>query len=127
MDAKEFLGEFDRMCITLKSQGKCNKEDCPIGKLDVWDIYEETRSSCCEEVCKFYSDEAVDIVEEWSKENPAKTRQSEFLKMFPKARTDNNIIDLCPAALDSSFTCNLKKHCISCSTCRKNYWSERID
>ncbi len=108
MDAKEFLGEFDRMCITLKSQGKCNKEDCPIGKLDVWDIYEETRSSCCEEVCKFYSDEAVDIVKEWSKENPAKTRQLELLKIFPKAETDEEgVVMLCPVKIDSSFKCRV--------------------
>lgn len=65
--------------------------------------------------------------EELSKENSTKTRQLEFLKIFPKARTDDNIIDLCPAVLNSDFTCKLKTYCTSCSTCRKNYWSKKVD
>ena len=124
MDAKEFLKEYDRMCTTLKKQHKCNEEDCPIGRIYTWDP-NKIRPSCYDIVCKCYS-EAVDIVEEWSRKNPAKTRQSEFLKMFPRMSTNDNIIHLCPASLDFDFTCN-RKSGFSCDECRKNYWLERIN
>ena len=124
MDAKEFLKKYDRMCTTLKKQHKCNEEDCPIGRIYTWDS-NKIRPSCYDIICKHYS-EAVDIVEEWSEENPAKTKRSEFLKIFPKACTENNIICLCPEMTDSDFVCK-RKSGFSCSTCRKNYWSEEIE
>ena len=124
MDAKEFLKVYNRMCTTLKTQHKCNKEDCPIGRISTWDP-NKIRPSCYDIVCKCYS-EAVDIVEEWSKENPAKTRQLELLKIFPKAETDEEgVVMLCPAKIDSSFKCRINN--ATCSQCCKDYWSEEIE
>lgn len=37
-------------------------------------------------------EETVSKVEQWAKDNPVKTRQSEFLKMFPNAKTMGGVI-----------------------------------
>lgn len=73
----------------------------------------------------------VQIVEQWGKDHPAKTRKSEFLKMFPNA---NLIIftRLLPCSLDKtlkplrcakygylSITCR-------CDRCRDDYWNEEV-
>lgn len=124
MDAKEFLKKYDRMCTTLKKQYKCNKEDCPIGRIYTWD-YNKIRPSCYDIICKHYS-EAVDIVEEWSEENPTKTRQSELLKIFPNVeRNEEGVAIICPKRIDTNFKCRTNN--TKCSQCCKDYWSEGIE
>lgn len=73
MDAVEFFKTVNRLC---KNQ-KC--EECPVYKNDM----------CCmvgfdDESVKSI-EETVSKVEQWAKGHPVKTRQSEFLKMFPNA------------------------------------------
>ena len=55
--------------------------------------------------------EIVERVEQWAKEHPVKTRQSEFLKMYPNARIDDGVIFLVPCAIDTveydSYKCRL--------------------
>ena len=84
----------------------------------------------CREYIKRHPDEAVAIVERWAKEHPRKTRQSEFLKMFPRAgRGEDGLIVFCPEDFDSKFECPLKRgggHDL-CGECRKNYWLEEVD
>ena len=67
----------------------------------------------------------VEAMSEWIKKNPIKTRQSEFLKMFPNA---TNVLDFCPHAMDSTFKsfCNLASS-EYCRTCKKDYWLTPID
>lgn len=45
----------------------------------------------CSTYAQRYPAEAVEIVERWAKEHPAKTRQSEVLKMFPSAATEKDL------------------------------------
>lgn len=123
MDTKKFFKDLNRMCETLSDEDKCSNEGCPIYKKYYIPSYNS--QSCYHAVCR-HSEEIIDIVEQWAKDNPIKTRQSELLKIFPRVHIDNNIIDLCPAALDSDFTCKLNTFRISCGECRKKYWLEEI-
>lgn len=67
----------------------------------------------------------IDIVQEWSDFHPVKTRQSEFLKMFPDATTQDGTLTINPCNLD------WKTHGLCCSNncddCRKKYWLEEIE
>ena len=68
-------------------------------------------------------EETISKVEQWAKDHPVKTRQSEFLKIFPNADIDN----ILPCDLDK----NLKRgHChdddAGCFYCKKNYWNEEV-
>ena len=43
------------------------------------------------------AEEAVDAVERWANEHPVKTRQSELLKLFPNAKSDETGVSyICP-------------------------------
>jgi hypothetical protein len=85
----------------------------------------------CNDYIKRCPAEAVVIVEKWSKEHPLKTRQSEFLKMFPRASmASNGTIDFCPNSFDEEFACPEKgkfdhSEC-ECPDCRKKYWLEEV-
>lgn len=79
MDAVEYVKQRERMCGYYTN---CN--DCPA-------VYYEGCSSL-NGVSKL-----VPIIEQWAKEHPVKTRQSEFLKMFPHPRLDRNgCLMICP-------------------------------
>nr|DAO00620.1 MAG TPA: hypothetical protein [Caudoviricetes sp.] len=56
------------------------------------------------------------------KEHPVKTRQSEFLKMYPNARIDDGVIFLGPCAIDNSHKCTL-----DCKKCCRDYWLAEIE
>lgn len=119
MDAVEFFEERDRMC---KSFG---------GDCTGCDIYKVTMSNLsCNAFIFTRPREMVAIVERWAKEHPRKTRQSEFLKMFPRAgRGEDGLIVFCPEDFDSKFECPLKRgsgHDL-CGECRKNYWLEEVE
>lgn len=66
-------------------------------------------------------DKANEIILNWCEEHPTKTRQSEFLKMYPNAVLDDDkVISICPENIDIENGINCGKQ--SCDTCRKNYW-----
>lgn len=72
-------------------------------------------------------EQAVVRVERWAKANPVKTRQSEFLKIFPNVKTDDGVIVFCP----SNFLPAVKRNAYcgkyeSCKECRKNYWLTEV-
>jgi len=123
MDAVEFFKEHGRMCDSLAPS--CI--GCEIMKSVA---YTTDGHGTCREYIKRHPAEAVEIVERWTKEHPLKTRQSEFLKMFPRAgRGEDGLIVFCPEDFDSKFECPLKRgsgHDL-CGECRKNYWLEEVD
>lgn len=119
MDTVKFFKTVNRLC---KNQS-C--EECPVYKNDM----------CC--MVGFDDDsiksieETVSKVEQWAKDHPAKTRQSEFLKKFPDAYL-SAITRLLPCSLDKtlkplrcakygylSITCR-------CDRCRDDYWNEEV-
>ena len=66
------------------------------------------------------------IVEKWSAEHPIKTRQSEFLKMFPNAKLVNGHINICPKAINDTVTNYIDCRNLLCSDCKEKYWLEEV-
>lgn len=88
----------------------------------------------CNDYIKRLPDEAVAIVEQWAKENPKKTRQSEFLKLFPDARLFDGVLAIDPCKINSSRFDS--KECrtysdefgvLSCDKCREQFWNEEVE
>ena len=78
MDAVKFLKTKNRMCKT-----KVLCKNCPL------DAY---KSECDTiDVEDFKLIKIVSIIEQWDKENPAKTYKDDFLEKFPKAVIAENI------------------------------------
>ena len=107
MDAVKFLKEFNRMCKMYTDCAGCPFEG---------HLY-------CTENPAWHTDatyeSAVDFLEQWLAEHPAKTRQSEFLKLFPNAQTGHDhLLMICPQALDTGVPCNAP----DCRECRRKYW-----
>lgn len=67
----------------------------------------------------------VEQVEQWAKEHPVKTRQSEFLKMYPNAVVMNGGV-LCVRPCDVDNT--IKNFCktTNCGVCRRDFWLTEI-
>ena len=75
MDAVLFLKEKDRMCRQLYTH--CS--DCPLSPINNDSGYG------CEAYVSQRPEEVVYVVEQWSKENPPKTKKDKFFEMFPNA------------------------------------------
>lgn len=113
MDVVKFVKSVNRLC---KNQSGCAK--CPI-----WE-----KGMC---MARFgdYSveniEETISKVEKWAKDHPIKTRQSEFLKMFPDAKiNDDGILAFCPDAFSQK-----EKYCHKynkCEECCKDYWLTEV-
>lgn len=83
-------------------------------------------NQACGNLIREFPDKANEIILRWCKEHPIKTRQSEFLKMFPNAKIDNcGTSILCPQWVDKDFKCNRQRLC--CTECRKKYWLAEVD
>lgn len=115
MDAVEYLKVKTRMCDSLKECG-----DCPLDKINNTD-----NINCFD---RHYEEEAVAIVEKWSAEHPKKTRQSEFLKMFPRVRTsDDGVIYMDPCDVDTSYENENGCGNITCRDYKEKYWLAEVD
>lgn len=112
MDAVKFLKERKRMCRTCKTCKNC----------------ELNTKHCCSEATEAQMIEAIEIVEKWSKEHPAKTRMSEFLKQYPNANlTDEGVPNVLPCELDRRFLTSGNCSKMSCTDCYVQYWLEEIE
>lgn len=111
MDAVEYVKTQFRMC---RSKDSCS--ECPL---------QDKENCCCITDTIEYVEKAVQIVEQWAKEHPVKTRQSEFLKMFPNAAIDEDdgILCICPCVIDESIGCTNGK---SYNDCRRKYWLAEV-
>lgn len=109
MDAVEFLKTARRMCSTYE-----NCANCPI-KNRTYDCFGDIQA--IEEI-----NEVVRNVVKWASEHPVKTRQSEFLKMFPNALIHETIY-ICPQYVEEDFKCPRK----FCRECRNNYWLAEVE
>ena len=122
MDAVKYLKTKQRMCAAHRRECK----HCPLSldnngvELNCY-MFQECRP-----------EEAVAIVEKWASEHPAKTRQSEFLKMFPNAPFEPYFgIGINPCDTDKRYGAGDKyeHNClgVSCNDCRRKYWLEEIE
>lgn len=123
MDAVEYEKVRFRMCRTnILKKGGC--KGC--------DAYNILRQRCgfVVSVVKSEAEDAIKkniaIVEKWSKDNPIKTRQSEFLKMFPNAPKSGRVLDICPKDLNIDYMPPKRCENISCSACKTDYWNEEV-
>lgn len=115
MDAVKFTRAAMRMCNDYYS--KC--WSCPAG--------DNTSCKLDSSYSAISAEEKVAIVEQWAEKHPAKTRQSEFLKMFPGAdvgKTDG-CLTLCPCNIYEK----MRKECggPKCSECRKAFWLAEVE
>lgn len=117
MDAVEFLKEKERMC------NKCSAcSGCPVDKKNNG-FYMD-----CEDLAIENPEEFVAIVEKWSAEHPVKTRQSEFLKMFPNADLiRDGVVNICPRSTDVNYKTSYECFHTDCDDCYKEYWLAEVD
>ena len=114
MDAVEFLKARSRMCNDNVCEG-----GCPL-------FY------CCNDRIDDNMVELVSIVEQWAKEHPVKTRQSEFLKQWPDAEiSDDGLPSIAPCQLykdteekDENGVCCKN---LECAECRRDFWLKEIE
>lgn len=112
MDAVKYLKERNRMCDSYNNM--C--DGCGFGKVPKCNRTEDDNP-----------EKAVEIVEKWSAEHPIKTRQSEFLKMFPNAPLrENGSIAICPLDVDRDAKCSQKQGA-RCPDCQKEYWLAEVE
>ena len=121
MDAVEFLKQFNRMCKAYNDDG-C--KECPAYKYRCGEEFDEQE------------EDGVSIVEKWAKAHPIKTRQSEFLKMFPNAKkSPNGVIDICPRKFEpeeyksttANGVCIHSDEGYCCDKCCHDFWLKEID
>ena len=119
MDAVKFMKEKKRMCDLYVNAIGCTC--CPLS------VYNNKTAEKCKHYIFNKPEEAVAAVEKWSSEHPIKTRQSEFLKMFPNASIGvNGAITICPCHIDAKFEteiCGISK----CEDCKKEYWLVEVE
>lgn len=117
MDAVEFWKTIDRLCRAKEDCSSCplNGYACDVNLKDVARYY--TLESVQEMVQK---------VEQWAKDHPAKTRQSEFLKMFPKAEIKDDALWMCPKYISYDYRPEENCYEISCSDCKHKFWLEEV-
>lgn len=114
MDTVEYVKQRERMCDYYANCYGCPARD-----------YE--RCSSLDGIFKL-----VPIVEQWAKEHPVKTRQSEFLKMYPEAEIgDDGLPGVDPCQLYKEMA-NVEIHdgyCnkYGCAECRHDFWLKEIE
>lgn len=110
MDAVDYAIARCRMC----NYGK-DCFGCPAMGIECFDP--GTRAS---------AEKLVSIVEAWAKEHPAKTRQSEFLKLFPNADADaEGVLFIPPCRIDKTLYGTLCRP--GCAGCRRDYWLQEVE
>lgn len=68
------------------------------------------------------------IVEKWSKAHSRKTRQSEFLELWPNAKVFvDGVLDFCPQELDSRYPCKSTDIEMRCQSCRRKFWMQEVE
>lgn len=120
MDAVNFIKTINRMC---EYYNQCDEPGCPLKSSEL----------NCNELSGMVNDEEkiVSRVEKWNKEHPVKTRQSEFLKLFPHANLEKDgILKVFPCNLDKNYNSKCENKdgdsYITCENCRKEYWTKEI-
>lgn len=112
--AEVLFGEFYRMCERNESCCKC-------------EMYKPAGNEACIKWISKNTKEAIEIVQKWSDEHPIKTRQNEFLKMFPNVVRDDKTIQIIPCVVEQGY--KPPKGCknISCRVCREEYWLAEVE
>lgn len=113
---KTFVKEKNRMCQSLKPETLC-----PLKQGWTSWFCDECDGMCFQEI-----DFAIRTVQKWSDEHPLKTRQSEFLKMFPNAQLESRRLAFCPKLFDTTEKC-IKDGSGGCTVCMVKYWLTEVE
>ena len=82
--------------------------------------YKREDESPCTECCNNYTSK-------WERK-PKKTRQDEFLKIFPNAELADSVIKICPKHLDGNYDrCGNYEGKMPCIECQKDYWLQEVE
>ena len=118
MDFVKFAHDRNRMCNAQRGQGEGCKS-CPLDQI-------MDRNSVCSVWCFQNSEKAIEAVEQWAKEHPAKTRQSVFLEHYPNAQFFSGCLNACPRDVFGNTTginCNAQP----CFECKKAFWLAEVE
>lgn len=110
MDAIKFIAERNRMCKSSVHCVGCSLSNKAVGLCTKW--------------CFEHPEEAVAAVEQWAKEHPRKTRQLEFLKVFPNADVVDGLL-FCPRSVDRAYICKCARK--ECGECRREFWMQEVE
>ena len=113
MDVVEFIKTANRLC----KNRVCTK--CPLYKNGAC-------MAACSDVSVKNIKETISIVEQWAKDHPVKTRQSEFLKLFPNAKKSDEIINICPILIDEDYKSTSECLGTRCNVCRQLFWNGEV-
>ena len=103
----------------LAEHVKCNDE-CPFG------ICENGEGLGCDIFVQKFPKTAIEVVQKWSDEHPAKTRLDDLLEKYPNAQLDKE--EGCPNLRPAEL--GYCEHCYSCTIrirTYKNCWNEPVD
>lgn len=128
MDAVKYLKEKGRVTEGCASDEKCRL--CPLSERN-----NEEGMPCYEYEFK-HPEESVEIVEKWAAEHPVKTRQSEFLRMFPNALINDGVLRIHPCDMDKEYIEQDDEKCMAyaprkssygCGECCREYWLAEVE
>lgn len=124
MDAVTYIKEYKRMCEYFDSKENPARacEGCPLEWLP---------NGCHMIEIADNAEKCVTAVEQWANEHPVKTRQSEFLKMFPEASVlYDEYLNICPAQISSECRDKKTGGCydpgMDCGKCKRDFWLTEI-
>ena len=103
---------WDRFNWLLKDDGE-EHDGCDGCKYE----YKKEDESPCTECCNNY-------MSKWEP-RPKKTRQDEFLEMFPNAKKRKDILTICPDDVDVDY--NVCESYPACEECRRDYWLQEVE
>ena len=123
MDVLEYEKARIRMCRTMiLKEGGC--EACP--------LFNGLKRRCgfAASIAENMDENAIrkniDIVIKWAKDHHVKTRQSEFLKLFPNAEiNDDGALCVRPCIVNDDIECVGAGK--DCDDCRRKYWLTEVD
>ena len=125
MDAVDFLNEAKRYCEWCKNTTQDGKKRlcdvCYFEKLN--NIFNLHSMAYCK---------VVEMVEQWAKEHPVKTRMSEFFKQWPDAEIGyDGLPTVAPCQLNIELLqCESQEDCEGrgvCDKCRRDFWLKEIE
>ena len=93
-------------------------------------LLEHLAEECAELAQAAFEAGAVEARGETTKETPGekkKTRQSEFLKMFPNSVKIYGIPDFCPRLMDFKYMPAVGCENIACYVCKKDFWLAEVE
>ena len=120
-DNFDYLGELVRLCQSFDDFCK----GCPLSKGSVL-----CGGSPCNIIENDNLEHVKSLIKEWSDEHPVKTRSTEFKKIYPNCKVDNEgYPTICPYEFNTSFLgpCNSGSVTIDeCVECRRKYWGTEV-